>query len=158
MSRKRNKPALLSAEDRQTLETLIKRGHAPARELTRARILLKADEGTNAPERALPGKAWSDVKIADALEVSRSTVARVRERFVAEGLEAALLHRRPKRTKSKKLDGEQEAHLIALACSAPPRGRDRWSIRLLADRFVTLECAEEPISRELVRRTLKKVP
>jgi transposase len=91
-------------------------------------------------------------------EISRSTVSRVRERFVAEGLEAALLHRKPKRTKPKKLDGSQEAHLIALACSEPPRGRKRWSVRLLAERFVELECAEEPISRELVRRTLKKVP
>jgi hypothetical protein len=80
----------------------------------------------------------------------------VRERFAWEGLEAALVHRRPKATKPKKLDGEQEAHLIALACSEPPKGKKRWSVRLLAERFVELECAEEPISRELVRRTLKK--
>jgi hypothetical protein len=153
VSRKRNNPVLLSAEDRQRLEALINCGHAPARQLTHARILLKADEGEEAP-----ATVWPDVKIADALEISRSTVARVRERFVAEGLEAALFHRQPKNTKPKKLDGSQEAHLIALACSEPPRGRERWSIRLLADRFVTLECAEEPISRELVRRTLKKVP
>src|SRR5215213_2755222 len=81
-----------------------------------------------------------------------------RERFVAEGLEAALVHRKPKNTKPKKLDGSQEAHLIALACSEPPKGKKRWSVRLLAERFVRLECAQEPISRELVRRTLKKVP
>ncbi len=124
-------------------------GNAPARELAHARILLKADEGEDAP-------AWSDVKIADALEISRSTVSRVRARFVQEGLEAALVHRRLKNTKPRKLDGSQEAHLIALACSAPPRGRKRWSVRLLAERFVRLECAQEPISRELVRRTLKK--
>ncbi len=153
MSRKRNNPVLLSAEDRQTLEALINRGHAPARELTHARILLKANEGEEAV-----GEAWPDVKIAEALEISRSTVSRVRERFVAEGRQAALVHRPPKNTKPKKLDGEQEAHLIALSCSEPPKGRERWSIRLLADRFVELECAEEPISRELVRRTLKKVP
>ena len=152
MSRKRNNPVALSAEDRQTLEALIKRGHAPARELTHARILLKADEGEQAP-----AKSWPDVKIADALEVSRSTVARVRERFVAEGRQAALVHRPPKNTKPKKLDGSQEAHLIALACSEPPKGREHWSVRLLANRFVELECAEEPVSRELVRRTLKKV-
>jgi len=160
VSRKRNKPVLLSAEDRKRLQALINRDHAPARELTHARILLKADEGEEAPERALPGKVWPDVRIADALEISRSTVARVRERFAREGLEAALLHRHPKRTKPKKLDGSQEAHLIALACSEPPRGREHWSVRLLADRFVELECAEgieEPVSRELVRRTLKKV-
>lgn len=137
----------------QVLEGLIARRSAPARQLTHARILLKADEGEDAP-----GEAWPDVRIADALEVSRSTVSRVRERFVAEGLEAALVHRKPKNTKPKKLDGSQEAHLIALSCSEPPKGKKRWSVRLLADRFVSLECAEEPISRELVRRTLKKVP
>ena len=96
------------------------------------------------------------MKIADALEVSRSTVARVHP-LRSGGLEAALVHRRPKNTKPKKLDGELEAHLIALACSEPPEGKKRWSVRLLAERFVSLDCAE-PISRELVRRTLKKVP
>lgn len=153
MPRKRKNPVILTEEDRGTLEGLIARGLARARQLTHARILLKADEGENAP-----GEAWPDTRIADALQISRSTVSRVRESFVAEGLEAALLHRKPKRTKPKKLDGSQEAHLIALACSEPPRGRKRWSVRLLAERFVELECAEEPISRELVRRTLKKVP
>jgi hypothetical protein len=153
MPRKRNNPVILTGEDRGTLEGLIARGHAPARQLTHARILLKADEATDASS-----ESWPDVKIADALQVSRSTVARVRERFVAEGLEAALVHRKPKNTKPKKLDGSQEAHLIALSCSEPPRGKKRWSVRLLAERFVRLECAEEPISRELVRRTLKKVP
>ena len=153
MPRKRKNPVSLTADDRGKLEGLIARGSAPARQLTHARILLKADEGEDAP-----GEAWPDVRIADALEVSRSTVSRVRERFVREGLEAALVHRKPKRTKPKKLDGSQEAHLIALACSEPPKGKKRWSVRLLADRFVSLECAEEPISRELVRRTLKKVP
>ena len=152
MPRKRNNPVLLSAEDRDTLEGLIASGHAPARQISHARILLKADEAA----RDTP--AWPDVKIADALEISRSTVFRVRERFVWEGLEAALVHRQPKNTKPKKLDGEQEAHLIALACSEPPKGKNRWSVRLLAERFVSLDCAEEPISRELVRRTLKKVP
>jgi hypothetical protein len=153
MPRKRNNPVNLTAADRHELQSLINRGSAPARQLTHARILLKADEGEDAP-----GEAWPDVRIADALEVSRSTVSRVRERFVREGLEAALVHRKPKNTKPKKLDGSQEAHLIALSCSEPPKGKKRWSVRLLADRFVRLECAEEPISRELVRRTLKKVP
>jgi hypothetical protein len=153
MPRKRNNPVILTGEDRGALEGLIARGHAPARRLTHARILLKADEATDAPS-----EPWPDVKIADALQISRSTVARVRERFVAEGLEAALVHRKPKNTKPKKLDGSQEAHLIALSCSEPPRGKKRWSVRLLAERFVRSECAEEPISRELVRRTLKKVP
>jgi hypothetical protein len=151
MPRRRKNPVSLSREDRSRLEGLIARGHAPARQLTHARILLKADEATDTP-------SWPDTKIADALQISRSTVARVRERFAWEGLEAALVHRRPKPTKPKKLDGEQEAHLIALACSEPPKGKKRWSVRLLVERFVELECAEEPISRELVRRTLKKVP
>ncbi len=151
MPRRKKNPVSLSEDDRGRLESLIARGHAPARELTHARILLKADEGEDAP-------AWADVKIADALEISRSTVLRVRTRFVEEGLQAALIHRRPKNTKPPKLDGSQEAHLIALACSEPPKGRERWSLRLLADRFVGLECAQEPISRELVRRTLKKAP
>ncbi len=153
MPRKRNNPVGLSGDERGKLEGLIACGHAPARHLTHARILLKADEGEDAPE-----ELWPDTKIADALEISRSTVARVRQRFAREGLEAALVHRRPKATKPKKLDGEHEAHLIALACSEPPKGHKRWSLRLLAERFVELECAEEPISRELVRRTLKKVP
>jgi transposase len=151
MPRKRNNPVVLSAEDRDTLGGLFAHGHAPARQLTHARILLKADEAAGMP-------AWPDTKIADTLEVSRSTVFRVRTRFAWEGLEASLVHRQPKNTKPKKLHGEQEAHLIALACSEPPRGKKRWSVRLLAERFMELECAEEPISRELVRRTLKKVP
>ena len=156
MPRKRNNPVNLTAEDRRELRSLIKRGSAPARQLTHARILLKADEGG---EDAPSESSWPDTRIADALEISRSTVSRVRERFVAEGLEAALVHRKPKNTKPKKLDGSQEAHLIALSCSEPPKGKKRWSVRLLAERFVRLESAqEEPISRELVRRTLKKVP
>ena len=92
MPRKRNNPVLLSAEDRDMLEGLIASGHAQeAHQLTHARILLKADEGEDAPDQA----SWPDTKIADALEVSRSTVARVRQRFAWEGLEAALVHRRP---------------------------------------------------------------
>ena len=154
MSRKRKKPVVLTEEEREGLEGLIARGNgASARQLTHARVLLKADEGAS-PDAL--GQAWPDTRIADALEISRSTVRRVRERFVAEGLEAALVHRKPVRTKPKKLDGSQEAHLIALACSEPPEGRGRWSVRLLAERFVRLECAEEPVSRELVRRTLQK--
>jgi len=153
MPRRRANPVILSAQQRSTLEGSIASGRAPARRIAHARILLKADEGGDAP-----GRAWTDTEIARALEVSRSTVYRVRTRFAREGLEAALVHRPPRRTKPKKLDGLQEAHLIALACSEPPKGKKRWSVRLLAQRFVELECAEGPISRELVRRTLKKVP
>ena len=153
MPRSKANPVVLSAQQRATLEGSIASGHAPARRIAHARILLKADEGEDAP-----GPAWTDTEIASALEVSRSTVYRVRTRFAREGLEAALAHRAPRRTKPKKLDGLQEAHLIALACSEPPKGSKRWSVRLLAQRFVQLECADGPISRELVRRTLKKVP
>lgn len=153
MPRSRANPVVLSAQQRATLEGTIASGRAPARRIAHARILLKADEGGDAP-----GRAWTDTEIARALELSRSTVYRVRTRFAQEGLDAALVHRTPRRTKPKKLDGVQEAHLIALACSEPPKGHERWSVRLLAARFVELECAEGPISRELVRRTLKKVP
>ena len=142
MPRKRNNPVLLSAEDRDTLEGLIAHGHAPARQLSHARILLKADEAAGMP-------AWPDVRIADALEVSRSTVARVRTRFAWEGLEASLLHRQPKNTKPKKLDGEQEAHLIALACSEPPKGNKRWSVRLLAERLVAWSVPRRPSPESL---------
>jgi transposase len=155
MPRKSNNPVSLSGDERGKLESLISGGHASARQLTHACILLKADEGEEASWGA---SSWPDTKIADALQISRSTVARVRQRFAWEGLEAALVHRRPKATKPRKLDGEQEAHLIALACSEPPKGKKRWSVRHVAERFVQLECAQEPISRELVRRTLKKVP
>ena len=91
MPRRRKNPVILTGEDRGTLEGLIARGHAPARYLSHARILLKADEGEEAAERSLHDQAWPDVKIADALEVSRSTVSRVRERFVAEGSKDLLL-------------------------------------------------------------------
>lgn len=153
MSRRRNNPVRLGKEERESLKGMVASGEAPARAITRARILLKADDGDCEDAR---GGEWPDTRVAEALDVSRSTVRRVRERFAMEGLRAALAHRRPRNAKPKKLDGEQEAHLIALACSEPPEGAGRWSVRLLAQRFVELDCGEE-VSRELVRRTLKKV-
>ena len=138
----------LSEAERAFLRDEIAAGAAPARRLAHARVLLKADQGAGGP-------AWSDVKIAEAGEVSVATVERVRKRYVAEGLDAALARRRPPPAPRRKLDGAQEAHLVALACSAPPAGRERWTVRLLAERFVTLSVGE-PISRETVRRTLKK--
>jgi transposase len=153
MPRNRKNPVSLSGDDRGKLEGLIARGSAPARQLSHARILLKADEGEDAPS-----EAWSDVKIADALEVSRSTVSRVRERFVAEGLEAALVHRKPKRSKPRKLDGSQEAHLIALACSEPPKGKKRWRVRLTNSREMGSSAHSNLTKRSARRRTLKKVP
>jgi transposase len=138
----------LTESARAELEHLIAAGTAPARKLMHARILLKADRGPNGP-------GWVDTAIAEAVEVSQPTIARVRRKFVEEGVTAALNRRAPRRAYRRKLDGAQEAHLIALACSTPPEGRGRWSLRLLADRMVELEHAEE-ISYQTVRRLLKK--
>ena len=138
----------LTKDERERLERLIAAGREPARKLMHARILLKADAGAMGP-------GWVDTEIAEAVEVSQPTVARVRRQFVEQGLEAALNRRPPRREYRRKLDGGQEAHLIALACSAPPEGRGRWSLRLLADRMVELEHAEA-LSYQTVRRALKK--
>jgi hypothetical protein len=137
----------LTAEERGELHSLITQGTAAARALTRARILLKADESPDGP-------AWTDAQIIAALDVSHPTVARVRQRFITERLAAVARHP-PTTRPAPKVDGEQEAHLIALACSPPPRGRERWSLRLLAERYVVLGYGEA-ISHEWVRQTLKK--
>ena len=138
----------LTAEQRAELRGLVGSGIAPAPMLTRARILLKADHGEGGP-------GWSDAAIAGALDVDPSTVLRVRRRFVAEGLAATLARERPDRVYERRLDGRQEAHLVALACSAPPAGHARWTLRLLAGELVRLEVVEA-VSHETVRRTLKK--
>ena len=137
----------LTEEERSQLETLMRSGRAHARKLLYGRILLKADAG--GPDR------WTDERIADALEVSTATVARERRRFCEEGLEVALMPRKPGRPRRRVLDGRAEAHLLALSCSEAPEGRERWSLRLLADRMVELGHADE-LSYETVRRTLKK--
>ena len=139
----------LSREERKSLKSLITSGKGPARIFTRARILLKADIGEEGP-------GWPDEKIAEALDVTVQTIERVRKQLVEEGLEA-VLHRRPyvQKVSRKKLDGDAEAHLIALACSETPQGYTRWSLRLLADRMVELGYVES-ISHEAVRRVLKK--
>ncbi len=138
---------VLTSEERGTLQTLITQGTAAARALTRARILLKADEAPDGP-------AWTDTRIAAALDVSRPTIERVRQRFVTERI--AAVQRHPPATRpAPKVDGEQEAHLIALACGSPPLGRERWTLRLLAERYVVLGYGE-PLSHEWVRQTLKK--
>jgi transposase len=138
----------LTEEERARLHTLVGGGTAPARRLTHARILLKANQGEAGP-------GWTDQAIATALEVGRATVARVRQRYVAEGLEAALAHKAPEREYQRTLDGAQEAQLIALACGAPPAGRTRWTLRLLAERLVALEVVEA-VSHETVRQVLKQ--
>ena len=136
----------LTEAERARLHTLVGRGSAPARTLTHARILLKANQCEGGP-------AWTDAAIAAALEVHPTTVARVRRRCADEGLDAALARKAPDREYRRTLDGAQEAHLIALACSAPPAGRQRWTLRLLADRLVALEQVAA-VSRETVRRVL----
>jgi len=138
----------LTDEERQTLHEMLSRGKAAARKLTHARILLKADASPGGP-------GWKDDAIAEALEVGRATVERVRKQFVEDGLDAALERRRPRRVYARKLDGDGEAHLIALACQKPPEGQSRWTLQLLADRMVELEYVDE-ISYQTVRRTLKK--
>jgi transposase len=135
-------------EERQRLQEMLSRGKAAARKLMHARILLKADARPGGP-------GWNDEAIADALEVGRATVERVRKEFVEEGLDAALERRQPRRVYVRKLDGDGEAHLVALACQQPPEGRSRWTLRLLADRMVALEYVDQ-ISYQTVRRTLKK--
>ena len=138
----------LTPEERAQLLDLLSEGKAAARTLTHARILLKADEG-------IAGPRLSDEAIAEALDVNRSTVERVRIRCVEGGVEAALRPRPSRQVHPRKLDGVQEAHLVALACSPVPRGRARWSLRLLADKLVALEMVDD-ISYETVRQTLKK--
>jgi len=140
----------LTKEERQYLYKLISAGTAPARKLNRARILLKADVGKHAETEAL-----IDRQIAQMLETSTATVQRARERFYEGGLQAALERSKPDRLYKRSLEGRAEARLIALACSEPPRGRDRWSFRLLADKAVELGIVEE-VSHETVRKTLKK--
>lgn len=138
----------LTEEDRAQLRTLIGQGTAPARKLTHARILLKADQGEGGP-------AWSDAAIAGAVEVHPATVSRVRRSFVEQGLDAALDRKAPDRVYPRRLDGAAEAHLIALACGAPPMGRERWTLRLLADELIRLEVVET-VSYETVRRTFEQ--
>ena len=137
----------LTQEQRSQLDTLVRRGRAHTRKLLYARILLKAD--AEGPDR------WTDERIAEALEVSTATVARERQRFLEGGLEVALMPKKPGRPRRRVLDGRAEAHLIALSCSDPPEGRERWSMRLLADRMVELGHVQS-VSYETVRRTLKK--
>lgn len=138
----------LTASERDQLTKRIGAGVGSARTLTHARILLKADQGEDGP-------SWIDEQIAEAVESSASTVARVRQQYVEEGLEAALTRRAPRREYVRKLTGEHEAQLIALACGQPPAGQARWTLRLLADRLVELEVIEA-VSYQTVRRVLKK--
>jgi transposase len=138
----------LTERERQDLTKLVSSGQGAAKKLRRARLLLLADESEYGP-------AKSDPEIVDALGCGRATVERVRQQFVEEGLEHALQPPPRRRVYQRLLDGKAEAHLVALACSAPPEGRARWTLRLLSDHMVELEYVEA-ISHETVRRTLKK--
>ena len=132
----------LTAEERQDLTTVTRRGQAPARTIARARVLLLADRGLR------------DAEIATAVGVSERTVIRLRRRAAEEGVAAALVDR-PRPGGAATLSGPQEAHLVAVACSTPPAGGRVWTMQLLADRLVELEVVES-ISDETVRRVLKK--
>ncbi len=146
--RKTKYAVTLTEAERAQLRTLVGSGSAPARMLTRARLLLKANQGEGGP-------GWTDAAIAGALEVHPTTVARVRRAYVDAGMAAALERKRPDRVYPRVLDGAAEAHLVAVTCSEPPAGRERWTLRLLADELVRLEVVEA-ISHETVRRTLQQ--
>ena len=146
--RKTKYAVALAEAERAELRTLVGRGIAPARMLTRARILLKANQGEGGP-------GWSDGAIAGALDVHTTTVARVRRAYQKAGLAAALERKRPDRVYARVLDGTAEAHLVAIACSDPPTGHERWTLRLLAEELVSLEVVTA-VSHETVRRTLQQ--
>lgn len=149
MPRPRQHVVRLSLEQREQLQRRIRCGMGSALVLTRARILLKVDQGPHGP-------AWTDKRAAEACEVTPQTVGHIRQRFIQRGLEGAL-RRKPQQRPSRrrKLDGAGEARLVAVCCSSPPQGRQRWTLRLLADQLVELRVVED-ISHEAVRRTLKK--
>src|SRR5689334_21184833 len=137
----------LSQGQRQQLEDLISRGRAAARTLMHARVLLKTDQGEQGP-------GWPDERIAEALEVGLATIARIRQRFAEHGFDDALNRRpQPERPEKRKINGQHEAHLIALCCSKPPEGHERWTVRLLADRFVQLGYVDQ-VSHKTVWVTL----
>lgn len=139
----------LTNDERNHLKSLVSVGTAAARKITRARILLLADEDSEAGRK-------SDSEIQQALSCGRATVERVRKQFVEEGLEATLKRKPTVRTYENRIDGEAEAHLVAMTCGSPPEGRSRWTLRLLAERMVGLGYIDS-VSHETVRMTLKKM-
>ena len=138
----------LTEEERTSLKELVNKGKNPAYKVNHARILLLAD--TNQEDGG-----WKDFDISKALKISVATIERVRQRLVEKGLEGALNRKEQKNRKKRRLDGEKEAHLIALTCSSPPEGKVRWTMKMLAERMVQLGHVES-ISAETVRQTLKK--
>ena len=138
----------LNLEERTQLESLVRTGRSAAAKRLKAQILLKADAGTE-------GSGWTDRQVAEALEVSVGHVHTTRQAYVEQGLEAALERKPRSGSAPRKLDGAQEARLIALACGPAPEGHARWTLRLLADKLVELEIVDS-IGKDSVRRTLKK--
>lgn len=139
----------LTDSERAELEQLTNKGKIAAYKMNHARILLLAN--INQPEGS-----WTDLKISKALNVGQATIERVRKRFVCEGIESALSRREQKNRRSKIIDGEKEAYLIAIACSETPRGQAKWTLQMLADKMVELNYVEK-VSRETIRQTLKKM-
>ena len=138
----------LTSQERKELGELVAKGKVAGYKMRHAQMLLKVDQGSEGP-------GWTDEAIAEAFDAHRTTVERLRKRFVEYGLEAALERQPSPRVYQRLLDGRAEAHLIALACSEAPEGRSRWTLRLLADRLVALEVVDS-ISHMTVSRTLKK--
>lgn len=138
----------LTAAERSSLQSLIAKGKVAARKRLHAQILLKADASPD-------GDSWKDQQIVEAFDVGRCTVERLRQRFVEQGLEAALNRKPQEHRVPRKIDGKTEAHLIATACSKPPEGRMRWTLKLLTERLIELEWVDS-VSTETVRRALKK--
>ena len=138
----------LSPSERNYLEEITNKGKTAAYKMNHARILLKAD--INQEEGG-----WTDSKISEALNIGHATIERVRKRFVEEGIESALNRREQKNRRSRIIDGEKEAYLIAIACSETPVGKSHWTLQMLADKMVELQVVEK-VSTETIRQTLKK--
>ena len=139
----------MSDEERAYLQSLVSTGTAAAYKRTRAQILLKADQSEGQP-------AWGDQRIGEAFDVGRVTVERTRKAFVLEGMESALSRKKREHPGHLKFDGQKEAQLVALRCSSPPAGRERWTFKLLADKLIELEIFES-ISPKSVGERLKKM-
>ena len=138
----------LTSSERDDLEQLTKKGNIAAYKMNHARILLKADINQE-------GGGWIDRKISESLDIGHATIERVRQRFVEEGIEAALNRREQKKRRQKIIDGEKEAYLIAIACSETPTGKGNWTLQMLADKMVELNYVEQ-VSTETIRQSLKK--
>jgi transposase len=137
----------LTSKERKYLQHLVSKGKVAGYKIRHAQMLLKADQGRHGP-------SWPDERVAEVFGAHEATVRRLRERFVEEGLDEAL-QRKKRQNYTRKLDGDAEAHLIAIACSQPPKGRNRWTLRLLADHMVELAVVDS-VSHMTISRTLKK--